>query len=188
VGGSSRSQRDWSRAPSRTLPRRHIATGVLSYRVPLAVLISPKCCPSTTVRLPRLILLSDFEIRFTTRRAGNGNCRHRPRHDPPPSTADASAKARSKPDGGGEMSGDGSRLRPRACAMLLPMPRPVLNFLAWVLWLPRWSAAPNWLPAPAGYSFLVVVLGPGSLASVRLNRLARLSQASAAVMSRRRCC
>jgi hypothetical protein len=32
VGGSSRSQRDWSRAPSRTLPRRHTAAGVLSYR------------------------------------------------------------------------------------------------------------------------------------------------------------
>jgi hypothetical protein len=32
VGGSSRSQRDWSRAPSRTLPRRNTAAGVLSYR------------------------------------------------------------------------------------------------------------------------------------------------------------
>jgi hypothetical protein len=63
---------------------------------------------------------------------------------------------------------------------------PFSIFWLWVLWLPRWSAAPNWLPAPAGYSFLVVVLGPDSLASVRLNRLARLSQASAAVMSRRR--
>jgi hypothetical protein len=33
---------------------------------------------------------------------------------PPPPTADARVSARSKPDGGGDVSGDGSRIRPRA--------------------------------------------------------------------------